>query len=199
MDEKELLYKCKQSDPEAFNQLVLRYQDRIFNLAYRLLGHYQEAEDVCQQSFINAYYHIKNFQEKSSFLTWVYKITVNLCYSAQRKRSRQPVSIPLQGNEFPAETNPVQNCPPSDSNPVNFSNNPGQQLENNERNQTVQKALNLLEENLRTVVILRDIEGHSYAEISRILNQPVGTIRSRLAKAREELKMRLLKNPIISP
>ncbi|MCK5578996.1 MAG: sigma-70 family RNA polymerase sigma factor [Planctomycetes bacterium] len=186
-----LIYKCKKNDRQAFNELVVKYQHRIFNLAYRMLGHHQEAEDVCQQAFINAYNNIKKFQKKSSFMTWVYQITVNLCHNYYRKNIKQPKTQALYGNETTSDATSGQLSWGEPGNPGNPGDNPQQVAQIKERDQLIQDALNTLNPELKSVIVLRDVEGHPYAEISRMLKCPVGTVRSRLTKAREELKDRL--------
>lgn len=182
MDEKELIYKCKQNDPtapNAFGELVLKYQDQIFNVICRMTGDYQEAADICQETFIKAYQNIKRFRGQSAFLTWTYQIAINLCRNYKRAKKTSPRTLPLEQayrtSDPSVDIFQHQACPPA----------------RREQTSAVQQAINSLDEGLRTIVVLRDIEDRSYAEISKIVRCPVGTVRSRLAQARQILKERL--------
>jgi RNA polymerase sigma-70 factor (ECF subfamily) len=175
-----LISLIKEGHNEAFNEIVIRYQDRIFNSILRYVGNYDDASDIIQQTFINAFKKIKGFKKQANLLTWLYKIAFNLSIDALRKRSRQRyVSFHYQKEE---EEEGFQ--PAAESNPVS-------DLEKKELSEKVQSALNRLDNNLRIVVILREFEGYSYEEIASILEIPSGTVRSRLHKARLILRDKL--------
>jgi RNA polymerase sigma-70 factor (ECF subfamily) len=184
-DDLRLVERAQNRDAEAFQTLVLRYQDRVYNTAFRLIGDRSLAEDLTQEVFFKAFKALNKFKGKSSFSTWLYRITVNACTSEWRKAGAQKrgkeVSFP-QGGDDPSG--------PSWE-PAGEGGNPGEQAEVAERNALVQKAISDLEEDYRTVVVLRDIEGFSYEEIADIIERPVGTVRSRLHRARSELKEKL--------
>lgn len=179
LDEKHLIDRCRRNDLDAFNQLVLRYQDRIFNTVYRIINDHATTLDVCQESFMRAFQSIKKFRGQSNFLTWLHQIAVNLCYNY--KRARRPITgLP---------NDDLLNQPPSG----NPTSNPGAVLEENEQSQIIQQALDSLEQDLRSVVVLKDVEGYSYKEISTVLHCSVGAVRGKLTKARESLKQQLHK------
>jgi RNA polymerase sigma-70 factor (ECF subfamily) len=184
-DDLKLVTRAQGRDAEAFQTLVLRYQDRVYNTAYRLTGDRTLAEDLTQEVFFKAYKALKKFQGKSSFSTWLYRITVNACTSEWRKAAAQKrgkeVPFPKAGED--AEGRQWE--------PAGTDGNPGEQAERAERNALVQKAIESLEDDYRTVVVLRDIEGFSYEDIAEIIERPVGTVRSRLHRARSELKEKL--------
>ncbi|MHC5077913.1 MAG: sigma-70 family RNA polymerase sigma factor [Planctomycetota bacterium] len=184
-DDLELVQRAQKRDAEAFQTLVLRYQDRVYNTAYRLTGERTQAEDLAQDVFFKAFKALRKFKGKSSFSTWLYRITVNACTSEWRRASAQK-----RGKEVPY---PAAGEDPSSPRwePSASQTTPGEQAERNERNLLVQTAIENLEEDYRVVLVLRDIEGFSYEEIAEIIERPVGTVRSRLHRARNELKEKL--------
>ncbi len=179
LDEKNLVERSQQNDPDAFNELVIRYQDRIFNTVYRITHNHATSLDICQESFLRAFQSIKKFKKQSRFSTWLHQIAVNLCFNYKRARK------PMTG--LPDDD--LLNHHPSD----NPTSNPGAALENDEQSQIVQQALNSLEPDLRSIVVLKDVEGYSYEEISTVLRYSIGAVRGKLAKARESLKQQLHK------
>ncbi|MHC4598530.1 MAG: RNA polymerase sigma factor [Planctomycetota bacterium] len=184
-DDLQLVTRAQGRDAEAFQTLVLRYQDRVYNTAYRLTGDRTLAEDLTQEVFFKAFKALKKFKGKSSFSTWLYRITVNACTSEWRKAGAQK-----RGKEVPFPSGGDDADGPQWE-PAGEGGNPGEQAERVERNTMVQKAIENLENDYRTVVVLRDIEGFSYEEIAEIIERPVGTVRSRLHRARSELKEKL--------
>jgi RNA polymerase sigma-70 factor (ECF subfamily) len=184
-DDLRLVERAQNRDGEAFQTLVLRYQDRVYNTAFRLTGDRTLAEDLTQEVFFKAYKALKKFKGKSSFSTWLYRITVNACTSEWRKAGAQK-----RGKEIPFPT-AGEDGEGRQWEPASEGGNPGEQAERSERNLLVQKAIEELEGDYRTVVVLRDIEGFSYEEIADIIERPVGTVRSRLHRARMELKEKL--------
>jgi RNA polymerase sigma-70 factor (ECF subfamily) len=185
LDDLELVRRARNRDPEAFQTLVLRYQDRVFNTAYRLMGDRALAEDIAQEAFFRAYESLKKFKEQASFSTWLYRITLNACTSAWRRAGAQKrageVPLPGQGGEGGGSR-----WEPADSSP-----DPAEDSVRRERILLIQKAIGGLDEEFRVALVLRDIEGLSYEEISEIIQHPVGTVRSRIHRARTELKEKL--------
>jgi RNA polymerase sigma-70 factor (ECF subfamily) len=186
-DEDELLVKAFQGgDKRAFDQLVIRHKDRIFNLCCRFLGDYDEANDSAQEAFVRAYGSLKTFRLESSFSTWLYRIAVNTCKnklgSSAYKEKRKTASLGNPGNHedrsFPME---IQNGSPS----------PLARMEEKERSRLLQTALDALPMESKAVVALRDIEGLSYDEIAEITGLNLGTVKSRIARARTELRNKL--------
>lgn len=179
---------CQKGDTEAFDVLVERHQKKMLNIAYRMMGDYDEACDVTQEAFLSAYKSIKKFKSEAIFSTWLYRIVVN--YSKNRlkqlrnKAQREGVSIDDVG-EIKIEGALCQ----SSANETN----PGAQMEQREREAQVQKCITSLDEEYREVLVLRDIQGLSYEEIKDILKIPDGTVKSRLSRARNALKDCLVK------
>ncbi len=177
-DDQLLIAKCLQGQPAAFGELVRRYQDRLYNTVFRMVGNAEDAQDVVQEAFLNAYQSLGSFKGDSLFFTWIYRIAVNAAISLKRKH-KSTVSIdavcarggtidPLDGSEF---------------------SQPGYPLEIAEDEQLVQSAINRLSPEHRVVLVMKEIEGHKYETIAEILQVPIGTIRSRLHRARLELRM----------
>ncbi len=184
--EADLVRVAQKGDPEAFNQLVLSYQDRIFNLAARILGAEDAAEDVAQNTFLSAYLNLPRFRN-GSFRSWLFRIATNLCYDEHRRHKRYPV-LSIENNDLSEDTL----LPLSD-----FSSSsvfPEAEVEKLELEQVVQHALNLLEDDQRAVVVLVDIQEFDYSQAAHILGIPIGTVKSRLARARVRLTQ-LLSNP----
>jgi RNA polymerase sigma-70 factor, ECF subfamily len=185
--EDELLIKAFQrGEKSAFDQLVIRHKDRIFNLCYRFLGEYEDANDSAQEAFVKAYGSLKTFRFESGFSTWLYRIAVNTCKnkigSSAYKEKRKTVSLDNPGNNkdgpMPME---IQNGSPS----------PLARMEEKERSRLLQTALDALPMEAKAVVALRDIEGLSYQEIAEITGINLGTVKSRIARARSELRSKL--------
>lgn len=161
-------------DSGAFGQLVCRYQDRLFNTLVHCIGSREEAEDVAQEAFIQAFVKLQTFQGRSAFYTWLYRIAFNILVS-RRRRKRPEVSVDQArestGNE-----------------PEGTEEAPSERLERAERIAQVQAALAGLQEEYRTVLVLREIEGCCYENISDVLDLPIGTVRSRLHRGRMQLR-----------
>jgi len=184
-DDLQLVQRAQARDAEAFQTLVLRYQDRVFNTAFRLTGERGLAEDLTQEVFLKAFKALKKFKGKSSFSTWLYRITVNAATSEWRragaqKRGKEVPFPSVGGDPLNPRWEPPSSC-----------GDPRAEAERAERNVLVQKAIEDLEGDFRVVVVLRDIEGFSYEEIAEIIDRPVGTVRSRLHRARGDLKDKL--------
>lgn len=183
-DERLLIRRCKARDGEAFNQVVVRYQERILNVLYRMTGDYQTALDLCQETFVRAYRAIESFEERSALSTWLYRIAANLCLSHRRYRRRRPETSLDAGRSSDGEGLAPIDVPDS-------TMEPGAALDVQEKRQKVRAMIEELEPDFRSVVVLRDLEGLSYEEVAEVLGCPVGTIRSRLHRARLELKEKL--------
>jgi RNA polymerase sigma-70 factor (ECF subfamily) len=176
-DDNRLIQDCLQGKTAAFGELVQRYQDRLFNTVCRLIDNPEDAQDVVQEAFLNAYQSLQGFKGDSLFFTWLYRIAMNSAISLKRKQ-RAMVSLHA-GRGGQATIDPLD---PSDS------IRPGQALEQAEQEREVQGALNRLSPEHRAVLILKDVEGLKYEAMASILDVPIGTIRSRLHRARAELR-----------
>jgi len=176
----ELMQRCKDGDMSAFDIIVQRHKTHIINFVYRFLYDYQTAEDITQKVFIRIYRNIKRYRpDKAGFLVWMYKIASNLCKNELRNRSlHAKVMIAPATSDNDALIDQIE-----DSSPTLDLN-----LENNELNYTLSQAISSLPEKFRAVIILRDIQNMSYDEISKIINKPLGTVKSRLNRARLMVK-----------
>lgn len=179
-NEKILLEKAKRGDIEAFELLIERYQKKVFTIALKMLGNYDDASELAQEALIKVFKSIKNFKEESSFSTWIYRIVTNTCLDELRKRKKRQViyideDISNADGEIKREI-------------VDHSMTPEYITEKKELKKAVNEAIMSLSEEHRTVIILRDIQGMSYEEIAKITNCPEGTIKSRINRARLSLK-----------
>jgi len=177
LPDRELVLLCQKSNPDAFAELVGRHQDRIYSAISRFCGNAEDASDITQRAFINAFRKISEFKGDAAFSTWIYRIAFNQAISFRRENKRAPVSIYSKDDDLltepAAEPNPTEN------------------LESQETQRKVQQALDLLEDGDRQIILLKDLQGASYDEIADILQIPKGTVRSRLHRARLELKAKL--------
>jgi RNA polymerase sigma-70 factor (ECF subfamily) len=176
-DDHRLIAASLEGDSAAFGDLVRRYQDRLYNTVYRLLDNADDAQDVVQDAFLNAYQSLAGFKGDSQFFTWLYRIAVNTAISHKRK---QRLTLSIE-----AARNGLGRVEPLDT---SDTSRPGQALERAEEERRVQRALNRLSLEHREVLILKDLEGEKYEAMAERLGVPIGTIRSRLHRARCELR-----------
>jgi RNA polymerase sigma-70 factor (ECF subfamily) len=171
---------------KSFDELVIRYQDKVFNICYRMLGNYEDANDCAQDVFIRVYKSLDRFRFKSSFSTWIYRISINVCKnrlsSSAFRRDRSVVRI----NGARDGDGEAMSMEIKDS-----SHTPNGAYERKEREDLIQRAIDSLPEKQRIVLILRDVEGYSYEDIVTISGYNLGTVKSRIARARERLKQTL--------
>jgi RNA polymerase sigma-70 factor (ECF subfamily) len=179
-DERTLIEACRAGETEAFGTLVQMYQDRLFPPLLRLTGCADDAADILQDAFLKAFQKLDDFHGESSFYTWVYRIAVNLALSDKRRNRRAPSSLTGTGDS--AFLDPSDDPDRTD---------PAAPLELAERETIIQAALLELAPEFRAVVVLKDVDGLRYEQIAAILEIPIGTVRSRLHRAREELRNRL--------
>jgi len=179
------LIKAFQNDERAaFDALVLRYKDRIFNLCIRFLGDYQDAEDTVQDVFVKTFNSLKKFRFESSFFTWLYRITINSCKNKVK-------SIDYRFRRADARIDITEEYPEGFGDKMDSSGNPSNELENKEIMTILQNAINSLPSDQKSVVILRDMQGLSYEEIAEITGFKLGTIKSRISRARSALREKL--------
>ena len=177
---KDLINRSRQNDLKAFEQLVIIYQHKVYGLCYQLAGNYSDAQDLAQEVFIQAYSSIKSFRNESDLGTWLHRIAVNKWINIQRKNKRNgTVSIDAPLNTDKGELQ--REVPSPDGNPEDI-------LETKEYHNLVKKALQLIPYEHRTVLFLREVQGYSYEEIAVIMDCSIGTVRSRLNRARKNLK-----------
>lgn len=178
MDEVSLIKEAQAGDVSAYNTLVLHYQNAVYNVAYRIIGEPAAAEDATQEAFISAYKALGRFRG-GNFKAWLMRIVTNACYDELRRRKRRPQS----SLDEITETN--------ESTPLMISeNSPGPEEHQNrvELVQAVERCLQDLPEDQRTAAILRDVEGYDYNEIAEIMSSSLGTVKSRLSRARARLR-----------
>lgn len=186
VDEQILLKKSQEGDIHAFEQLIESYQKRVFNIAYRIIGSYDDANELAQEVFIKVYRSLVKFKGQSTFSTWIYSITKNVCYDELRKRKNKKVvyideDVKYDNSEIQRQI--------EDDRPQ-----PDEIAEKNEIKRIIHEAISELSEEHRVAIVLRDIQGFSYEEISKILECPEGTVKSRINRARQSLKNILKKN-----
>jgi RNA polymerase sigma-70 factor (ECF subfamily) len=175
-DEPGLIADCLNGDSTAFGVLVRRYQDRLYNTVFRMVGNSEDALDIVQDAFMHAYQSLDSFKGQAQFYTWLHRIAANTAISHCRKR-QIPVRVVDRESELPLE--------PAD--PSEFSR-PSHALEQAEQESRIQKALQRLSPEHRVVLVMKELEGQKYEDIAEALGVPIGTIRSRLHRARSELR-----------
>jgi RNA polymerase sigma-70 factor (ECF subfamily) len=174
-------------EKEAFDKLVLKYKDRVFNSCYRLLGDYEEANDCAQEVFVKVYRALKNFRSESRFSTWLYRIAANASKnrlaSSEYRHARRAARIddPRDDEDRASLVAEIRDD----------SLSPLRMLEEEEKERLIQSAINSLPEEQRMVVVLRCVEGLSYEEVAKVTGHNIGTVKSKLARARERLRARL--------
>jgi len=182
MDEKQLVAAARQGDLASFNQLVLKYQSLAYNVAYRLLGEPDAAADATQDAFLKAYKALNKFRGQS-FQAWLLRIVTNTCYDVLRAAKRRPTS-----NLDDVLLNPEHTWRLTDP-----GERPDEQVERQELALVLQWALAQLPLEQRTVVILSDVQGLTYDEIAEVMDTSLGTVKSRLSRARGKLRLLLQK------
>jgi len=186
-DEQALIERCKSGDLRAFDQLVSAYEKRVFNCALRITGNYHDASDVTQEAFLRAFNSINTFRGDAKFATWIYRIVTNV-YLDERKKSKAHRQTSLDDYielEENSVTRQIQDDSPS----------PEEIVETEERAQVLQAAINSLPDYQRIIVTLYHMQHRSYEEIAEIMNLPIGTVKSRLNRARIALGEKLATAP----
>jgi RNA polymerase sigma-70 factor (ECF subfamily) len=182
-NDQEYVSLCRKGDVDAFETLVRRHEKRMFNIAYRVIGSYDEAGEVVQDAFVSAYKNIKGFKGKARFATWLYAICLNHARNrlkqlkARRYREGRSLDDPITTPDGEIAADPPSGEPSALD-----------RLEEKNLQQRVQACINALDPEFREVVVLRDIQGFSYEEISTMLKVPEGTVKSRLFRARDALR-----------
>ena len=179
MSEPELVARAKQGDQAAFEQLVRDNEKRIYNLTLRMVGNPEDALDLSQEAFLNAWKGLGSFKGDSAFSTWLYRLASNACldFLRSRKRRQDTTGSPLSLDD--------EEAPPP---PADDSARPDLQLERKERTQALHRALDALPPHHKQVLVMRELSGLSYQEISEALELDLGTVKSRLTRARLALK-----------
>jgi RNA polymerase sigma-70 factor (ECF subfamily) len=181
MDDEDLLRRARRHDRDAFAELVTRYQDRLYTSAFRMLGNTADAADVVQETFLRTYLHLDELRAPT-LQAWLYRVALNCCRDLQRKHARRP-------------TEPIDDIT-SNVVPLHESaDDPESQALSRELTREIGAALRQLGDDLREVIVLRDVNDLSYEEMAAALRIPVGTVKSRLSRARATLALALRTTP----
>lgn len=175
-----LVEQSRKGNVDAFEELIKDYKRVAYNIALRVLRNVEDAEDASQEALIKVYKNIQNFNMQSTFKVWMYRIVVNTCLDFKRKKTINAVSI--DENIDLGENSEVHREIADDS------GNPDALVEKNFNSKLVNDAVNKLDDDYKTIIVLRDIQGFSYSEIAEILSCNLGTVKSRLNRARKSLK-----------
>ncbi len=182
MDEAELIQFARQGDLDAFNRLIQHYEHQVFNLAWRIMGDSDSASDATQEAFISAYRAIGRFRG-GSFRSWMLRIVTNACYDEMRRRKRRPAGS--------LETLFDDLGMPEPENPgdlIRKPEGPEAATERAELSRAIQDCLNRLPDEFRVVAVLADVQGYEYQEVAQVIGKPLGTVKSRLARARARMR-----------
>ncbi len=178
--DQQLINQCLAGETDAFGVLVTRYEERLYGTLVHMVGSAHEARDVVQEAFVLAFQKLKTFRQESAFYSWLFRIAYNTAIS--RHRRSRPGMASVDAIRDKTGTEPTDSRPESD---------PAYRLHTSETQALVSAALEELAEDFRTVIILREMEGLSYEEIAELVACPVGTVRSRIHRARSELREKL--------
>lgn len=182
MTENDLIKQCKKGSREAFNELFTQYQSQVINIAYGMLSDREDASDAAQEVFVRVYKSIESFKEQSSFTTWLYRITTNICSDILRKRQKNANVTSINQVIDEKKDLDIKDEAPT----------PEENVELSEKLRVVREAISELREEYKVVITLCDMEGMSYDEIADILKIPSGTVKSRISRARNALKKKLI-------
>lgn len=169
-EEGSLIAQSQRGDVDSFDRLVAAHEDRIYHAAYRITGNAEDARDAAQEAFVKAFRALPRYRHEAAFGTWLHRIAVNASLDIVRRRPQAP-PVPLEEVVLPAQTH-----------------NPDTEAERHEVQRRVHDALRRLAPDHRVIVVLRDLQGLAYEEIAEVLRMPIGTVRSRLSRAREALR-----------
>lgn len=189
MDESRIISQAQNGSLSAFNQLVMAYQGTAYNVAYRVIGNQDAAADACQDAFLKAYKAIKQYQG-GSFKSWLLRIVTNTCYDQLRYKSRRPATSLEDLAENPDDHSLKL---------VSRAETPEEHTLRGELGDLLQVGINQLPPDQRLVLILSDVQGLSYQEIAEIIDQPLGTVKSRLSRGRRRLRDFLLQQKELLP
>ncbi|OGO15776.1 MAG: hypothetical protein A2Z14_00460 [Chloroflexi bacterium RBG_16_48_8] len=182
MDETALIQDAQRGDLDSFNRLVLAYQSLVFNVAYRIMGEPDLSADATQEAFISAFRNLKSFRG-GSFRSWLMRIVTNACYDELRRQKRRPSTSLEELTEFSEGSDSQE--------PDTFGTHetsPESAAEKSELTAAIQDCINRLSSEFKIVVVLVDVQGYDYQEVSDVIDRPIGTVKSRLARARVKLR-----------
>lgn len=182
-DDKTLVTRCQAGDQDAFKELVQRYQRKVYGIAYGMLRDSEDAMDVTQEAFIRVHRYLDRFKGSSSFFTWLYRITVNLCIDHLRKEGK------AQTVDYNDALSHADQQEAAQLRPWSLDMNPGRAMDRKELREMIDKALDQLSANHRAVLLMREVEGLSYKEMADVMQCSKGTIMSRLFHARRRMQL----------
>jgi RNA polymerase sigma-70 factor (ECF subfamily) len=185
LSDRDLVRRCQRGRLEAYSELVTRYRNRVYALAFGMVRNEQDATDLCQETFVKGWQAIRGFKRNASFYTWLYRITTNLCIDHVRRRDRRP-TVEFQ-EEVDADTDAGMEVPPSNQ-PL-----PTDEVWRRELRELIETAMERLSPEHRVVVQLREFDGLDYAGIAKVVGCSMGTVMSRLHYARKEMQKLLRK------
>jgi len=183
--DQELVKRTIQGDGQAFDELVVNYQNKVYALAFRYMGNEDDAYDMAQETFIKAYRSLRSFKGESSFGTWIYRITTNVCLDEIRRKKRRVIPLSLDEPLATLDGDEVEREIPDSSLCAD------RVYEQKEFSQYMQKLLDEMKPEQKTVIILRDVMELSYEEIASVLNCSIGTVKSRINRGRGILQKKL--------
>jgi RNA polymerase sigma-70 factor (ECF subfamily) len=181
--DRDLVLACQRREPQAFEELVKRHQRTVYALIYQLAPDWDDTNDLAQEVFIRVWRSINNLRNPASFRSWLTQIVTNLFYDELRKRPRKLPTISMDDSDLGDEgdSNPTRDIP-------DMSAMPEEKVLNKEVSQVIRQAMLKLPEQFRTAIVLREVEGLSYEEIAVITQTEMGTVKSRIARARTKLQ-----------
>lgn len=191
VSDEQLVTQTLRGDRQAFEELVIRYQTKVYSLTYRFMGNEEDAYDMAQEAFIKAYRSLPSFKHNSSFGTWLYRVTANVCLDEIRRRKRRIVPLSLDEPLAAGDGDEIEKEIPDQSLTADIL------YEQKEFSEYIQHILNELKPEHRMVIVLRDIMDLSYDEIAKVLHCSLGTVKSRLSRARNEMKKKLIERELI--
>ena len=187
-DEKRLIKKAQKGDVDAFQQIITEYQAIVYNISYRYAGNFHDASDMAQEVFLKMFRSINTFRFQSKFSTWIYRVATNTCLDLVKKQKKSAPTVSID-DRFEDEEGSAFGSEIADS---RYS--PEDRTEEAETRDVVNRAIGRLPDDYKTAVILRDIRGLSYDEIAEITDCSVGTVKSRISRARKNLREILLED-----
>lgn len=183
IDEKKCIQRAARGDADAFEEIVKKYQNQVFNLCFRMTGNREDAADMTQETFLKVWKHLDSYRFDSSFSTWLYRLASNCCLDLLRSQKRKPtISLTVENENEEEQILDVQDD----------SLTPEEELIAQDERERLNQAMMSLEEEQRQILTLRVVNDLSYGEIAEILTIKEGTVKSRLSRARENLRKKLL-------
>ncbi len=180
----DIVKRVQQGDKEAYNILVLRYQHKVCDIAFKYVNNYVDANDVAQEAFIRAYRAIHNFRGESAFFTWLYRIVINTAKSFLEQNQKHRYSVDIDAPDFDSQQD-VRGLLVTHESPDSL-------IESEELQQVIMQAMNELPPDLKRAIVLREVDGLSYEDIAAVMDSPIGTVRSRIFRARQFIEDKMV-------